>query len=203
MRDEKREVTRLQGALADSAKEHRLAISRLQTEYANEIAKRDAEAERRIAVSDHGSALVAEAESLRSVLELKSEEVAALRAENDSLRRQLDAKNKLEQRVLTLEARCEDLKEQLITREGNERSLSHDNQLLLESYHQISKLNERHHQRIEELEWRLRQKNKGKSFTNQTQSLNNSTRSYNSERDKSSNHQNWVSVIKRLTPSRG
>lgn len=65
----------------------------------------------------------------------------------------------LEQRVESLEAKCEDLKAQLQSKEIYERQISHENEVLLDSYHEASKHNKRLTQRNEELLWRLRQRN--------------------------------------------
>ncbi|XP_034949752.1 formin-J-like isoform X2 [Chelonus insularis] len=108
--------------------------------------------------NDQVATLRAEIWSLRSVLELRSQENASMRSENEILRRDVEGKETLEQRVETLEARCEDLKAQLQGKESYERQLSHQNEILLGSFHEISKQNKRLMQRNEELQWRLRQK---------------------------------------------
>lgn len=74
-------------------------------------------------------------------------------------RRELEGKQVLEQRVESLEARCEDLKAQLQSKEIYERRITHENEVLLDSYHEASKHNKRLSQRNEELLWRLRQRN--------------------------------------------
>lgn len=76
-----------------------------------------------------------------------------------SCRRELEGKQMLEQRVESLEAKCEDLKAQLQSKEIYERQISHENEVLLDSYHEASKHNKRLTQRNEELLWRLRQRN--------------------------------------------
>ncbi|XP_015121424.1 uncharacterized protein LOC107044154 [Diachasma alloeum] len=109
--------------------------------------------------SDQSSSLHAEVWSLRSVLELRSQENASMRSEIEILRRDVEGKDTLEQKVESLEARCEDLKAQLQSKESYERTLSHQNEILLGSFHEVSKHNKRLTQRNEELQWRLRQKN--------------------------------------------
>ncbi|KAK0076857.1 hypothetical protein PV325_004759 [Microctonus aethiopoides] len=109
--------------------------------------------------NDQIATLSAEIWSLRSVLEIRSQENSTMRSENEILRRNCEGKEQLEQRVESLEARCEDLKAQLQTKESYERQLSHQNEILLGSFHEISKHNKRLTQRNEELQWRLRQKN--------------------------------------------
>lgn len=109
--------------------------------------------------NDQSETLRAEVWSLRSVLELQSQKNSAMRSEIDILRRDVEGKDLLGQRVETLEARCEDLKAQLQSKESYERQISHQNEILLGSFHDVSKHNKRLTQRNEELQWRLRQKN--------------------------------------------
>ncbi|KAK0174511.1 hypothetical protein PV327_010272 [Microctonus hyperodae] len=109
--------------------------------------------------NDQIATLSAEIWSLRSVLEIRSQENSSMRSENEILRRNCEGKEQLEQRVESLEARCEDLKAQLQTKESYERQLSHQNEILLASFHEKSKQSKRLTQRNEELQWRLRQKN--------------------------------------------
>ncbi|XP_048505880.1 uncharacterized protein LOC105691641 isoform X2 [Athalia rosae] len=150
---------RLQDSINNSDKELQVTIARLRTEHEADIMRKEAETDRRSVVHDQGAALRAEAESLRTVLELRSQEIAALRAENDNLRREVEIKDALEAKVIALEARSEDLKAQLQRKETFERQLSHENKVLLESFHQESKQNKRLSQHNEELQWRLRQNN--------------------------------------------
>lgn len=144
--------------LNDATKDHRATIARLRAEQDSELARKDAEAMRRSVVHDQGAVLTAEIESLRSVLELKSQENAVLRSELDSFKRDVEDKDALQLRLDTLEARCEDLKAQLQYKDNFERQISHENEVLHESMHQVSKHNKRLAQRNEELQWRLRQK---------------------------------------------
>nr|XP_031845171.1 uncharacterized protein LOC116432429 isoform X2 [Nomia melanderi]XP_031845172.1 uncharacterized protein LOC116432429 isoform X2 [Nomia melanderi]XP_031845173.1 uncharacterized protein LOC116432429 isoform X2 [Nomia melanderi]XP_031845174.1 uncharacterized protein LOC116432429 isoform X2 [Nomia melanderi]XP_031845176.1 uncharacterized protein LOC116432429 isoform X2 [Nomia melanderi]XP_031845177.1 uncharacterized protein LOC116432429 isoform X2 [Nomia melanderi]XP_031845178.1 uncharacterize len=157
--ERRRFESRLRDTLNETAKEHRAAMVKLRSEQEAEYARRESELKRRSVVHDQGAALTAEVESLRSVLEIRSQENAALRSELDNIRREIEDKEALQQRVDTLEARCEDLKAQLQCKESLERQISHDNEVLHESIHQISKQNKRLAQRNEELQWRLRQKN--------------------------------------------
>ncbi|XP_017767463.1 PREDICTED: uncharacterized protein LOC108556049 isoform X2 [Eufriesea mexicana] len=150
---------RLRDSLNEAAKEHRAAIVKLRAEQEAELIRKEGEFKRRSVVHDQGAALTAEVESLRSVLEIKSQENAALRSDLDNIRREIEDKEALQQRADTLEARCEDLKAQLQCKEALERQISHDNEVLHESIHQVSKQNKRLAQRNEELQWRLRQKN--------------------------------------------
>ncbi|XP_017878019.1 uncharacterized protein LOC108623762 [Ceratina calcarata] len=150
---------RLRDSLNEAAKEHRAAVTKLRAEQEAELLRKESEFKRKSVVHDQGAALIAEVESLRSVLEIKSQEIAALRSELDNSRREIEDKEALQQRVDAFEARCEDLKAQIQCKETLERQLSHDNELLHESIHQISKQNKRLSQRNEELQWRLRQKN--------------------------------------------
>ncbi|XP_033336919.2 toucan isoform X2 [Megalopta genalis] len=145
--------------LSEAAKEHRAALTKLRAEQEAEYTRREADLKRRSVVHDQGAALTAEVESLRSVLEIRSQEIALLRSELDNSRREIEDKDALQQRVDTLEARCEDLKAQIQCKESLERQIAHENEVLHESIHQISKQNKRLAQRNEELQWRLRQKN--------------------------------------------
>lgn len=157
--ERRRYEVRLRDSLNEAAKEQRATIAKLRAEQEAELLRREAEFKRRSVVHDQGAALTAEVESLRSVLEIRSQENAALRSDLDNIRREIEDKEALQQRVDTLEARCEDLKAQLQCKEALERQMSHNNEVLHESFHQISKQNKRLAQRNEELQWRLRQKN--------------------------------------------
>lgn len=143
--------------LDEIMREHRATIAKLRAEHVNELARK--EEMRRSVVHDQGAALMAEIESLRSVLELKSQDNAALRSELDSYRRDIEEKDALQTRLDMAEARCEDLKAQLQRKESFERQVSHENEMLHESIHQVSKHNKRLSQRNEELQWKLRNKN--------------------------------------------
>ncbi|XP_070171589.1 titin homolog isoform X1 [Polyergus mexicanus] len=143
--------------LEEITREHRATIAKLRAEHVNELARK--EEMRRSVVHDQGAALMAEIESLRSVLELKSQENAAVRSELDSYRRDIEEKDALQIRLDMAEARCEDLKAQLQRKESFERQVSHENEMLHESIHQVSKHNKRLSQRNEELQWKLRNKN--------------------------------------------
>ncbi|XP_071561547.1 uncharacterized protein Toc isoform X2 [Temnothorax nylanderi] len=143
--------------LDEVTREHRATIAKLRAEQINELTRK--EEMRRSVVHDQGAALMAEIESLRSVLELKSQENAALRSELDSYRRDIEQKDALQMRLDMAEARCEDLKAQLQRKESFERQISHENEMLHESIHQVSKHNKRLSQRNEELQWKLRNKN--------------------------------------------
>ncbi|KZC09012.1 Microtubule-associated tumor suppressor 1, partial [Dufourea novaeangliae] len=151
--------SRMKDTLIEAEKEHRAAVMKLRAELEAEFYRKETELKRRSVVNDQGAALIAEVESLRSVLEIRSQENAAFRSELDNIRREIEDKDALQQRVDSLEARCEDLKAQLQCKESLERQISHDNEVLHESIHQISKQNKRLAQRNEELQWRLRQKN--------------------------------------------
>jgi len=143
--------------LEEVTREHRATIAKLRAEQINELSRK--EETRRSVVHDQGAALMAEIESLRSVLELRSQENAALRSELDSYRRDIEEKDALQMRLDMAEARCEDLKAQLQRKESFERQVSHENEMLHESIHQVSKHNKRLSQRNEELQWKLRNKN--------------------------------------------
>ena len=78
----------LECRLQESTKEHRAAIARLQFEHEAELARvKEAETDnRRMFVHDQGAVLMAEADSLRTVLDLRSKEIAGLRSEIEVLR---------------------------------------------------------------------------------------------------------------------
>ncbi|KAK1126073.1 hypothetical protein K0M31_004715 [Melipona bicolor] len=159
LQEERRKCVRLRDSLNEAVKEHRAAVTKLRAEQEAELIRRETEFKRRSVVHDQGATLTAEVESLRSVLEIRSQENATLRSDLDNIKREIEDKEALQQRVDTLEARCEDLKAQLQCKEALERQISHDNEMLHESIHQVSKQNKRLAQRNEELQWRLRQKN--------------------------------------------
>ncbi|XP_029157633.1 STE20-like serine/threonine-protein kinase isoform X1 [Nylanderia fulva] len=143
--------------LDEIMREHRATIAKLRAEHVNELARK--EEMKRSLVHDQGAGLMAEIESLRTVLDLKSKDNAALRSELDSYRRDIEEKDALQMRLDMAEARCEDLKAQLQRKDSFERQVSHENEMLHESIHQVSKHNKRLSQRNEELQWKLRNKN--------------------------------------------
>ncbi|KAJ9583614.1 hypothetical protein L9F63_022037, partial [Diploptera punctata] len=98
-----------------------------------------------------------EVESLRTVLDLRHEELQDLRKQNALLIRQAEELPIALQRVAALEAKVEDLQVQLEVKTNLERQLSHDNRLLMESIHQGSKQNKRLSLHNEELQWKLKQ----------------------------------------------
>ena len=73
--------------------------------------------------------LLAEVESLRTVLEIKSQENSQLRSEVEMLRREIEEKEMVKMKCEQMEARCEDLTAQLQGREEVERQLSHENEV--------------------------------------------------------------------------
>ncbi|XP_031782350.1 general transcriptional corepressor trfA isoform X2 [Nasonia vitripennis] len=162
--EERHRVETLQDSLQEKEREQRLALERLNSEHELELAHARTVA----AQTQEQGALLAEVESLRTVLEIRSQENSQLRSEVDILRRELDDKEALKLRCESLEARCEDLKAQLQSKESIERQLAQDKEVLMGSIHQMSKQNKRLSQRNEELLWRLRQKSEVVSvLTNQ------------------------------------
>ena len=135
-----------QSALAKVVAEHEVYVSRLKSEIEGARTTRD-----------HHS-LLAEVESLRTVLEIRGQESLSLRSEVDHLRRELEDKEFLKQRLEAAEARCEDLDAQLRTKESLERQLAQENKLLLEQNELCTVQNERLSQKNEELYWRLRRR---------------------------------------------
>ncbi|PSN50249.1 hypothetical protein C0J52_02375, partial [Blattella germanica] len=98
-----------------------------------------------------------EVESLRTVLDLRHEELQDLRKQNAVLIREAEELPVALQKVAALEAKVEDLQEQLEKKTSVERQLSQDNRLLMESFHQESKQNKRLSLHNEELQWKLKQ----------------------------------------------
>ncbi|XP_069676796.1 restin homolog isoform X2 [Periplaneta americana] len=98
-----------------------------------------------------------EVESLRTVLDLRHEELQELRKQNAILIREAEELPIALQRVAALEAKVEDLQVQLQMKTNLERQLSQDNRLLMESFHQESKQNKRLSLHNEELQWKLKQ----------------------------------------------
>ena len=98
-----------------------------------------------------------EVESLRTVLDLRHEELQELRKQNAFLTREAEELPVALQRVTALEAKVEDLQVQLKVKTGIERQLSQDNRLLMESFHQESKQSKRLSLHNEELQWKLKQ----------------------------------------------
>jgi hypothetical protein len=99
-----------------------------------------------------------EVESLRTVLDLRHEELQELRKQNARLTREAEEELPIAlQRVAALEAKVEDLRVQLQMKTNLERQLSEHNRLLMESVHQESKQSKRLMLRSEELQWKLKQ----------------------------------------------
>jgi myosin heavy subunit len=96
-----------------------------------------------------------EVESLETVLELRHEQLQQLRKKNEILTRGAEDLPVALKRVSALEAKVEDLQEQLKLKTGFERELSHNNRLLMESFHQESKKSKRLSLQNEELQWKL------------------------------------------------
>lgn len=98
-----------------------------------------------------------EVESLRTVLDLRHEELQELRKQNALLTREAEELPVALQRVAALEAKVEDLQVQLQVKTNLERQLSQDKRLLMESFHKESKQNKRLSLHNEELQWKLKQ----------------------------------------------
>jgi hypothetical protein len=106
----------------------------------------------------HCKKLEDEVESLRTVLELRHEELQELRKQKALLTREAEEELPVAlQRAAALEAKVEDLKVQLQLKTNLERQLSEHNRLLMESVHQESKQSQRLLLRSEELQWKLKQ----------------------------------------------
>ncbi|XP_039283919.1 uncharacterized protein LOC111051723 isoform X2 [Nilaparvata lugens] len=98
-----------------------------------------------------------EVESLRTVLELRSSELQELRKQNEILQVDAELLPPTMQKLMTAQARVEDLQVQLERRTNAEKQLIQENRLLIESVHQESKQKKRLSQHNEELQWKLKQ----------------------------------------------
>lgn len=115
----------LEKSLADRERQHRETLDRLVAEHEIELNQVRAQAQQ---PREHGS-LLAEIESLRTVLELRSQEYASLRSEADLLRREMDDKEIIRHKYESVQARCEDLQAQLQSKEEVERKLLHEHEV--------------------------------------------------------------------------
>lgn len=173
----------LEESLARCEREHRETLERIAVEHEAELNHARSQAQQ---PREHAS-LLAEIESLRTVLELRSQEYATLRSEADLLRREMDDKEVIRHKYESVQARCEDLQAQLQSKEEAERKLLHEHEVLMGSIHQMSKQTKRLNQKNEELYWRLRHKNETMSaLQNQLvphQPVSRLSRSLDSEND--------------------
>lgn len=108
-------------------REHRETLDRLVVEPEIELNQTRAQVQQ---PREHGS-LLAEIESLRTVLELRSQEYSTLRSEADLLRREMDDKEVIRHKYESLQARCEDLQAQLQSKEEIERKLLQEHEVIL------------------------------------------------------------------------
>ncbi|XP_047001398.1 microtubule-associated tumor suppressor candidate 2 homolog isoform X1 [Schistocerca americana] len=98
-----------------------------------------------------------EVRSLRTVLDLRHEELAEVRKQNAELAKDAGELPGALQRIATLQARVEDLQEQLQHKVDFERQLSQENRKLNESFHHVAVQKQRLSQHNEELQWKLKQ----------------------------------------------
>ncbi|XP_067009986.1 uncharacterized protein [Anabrus simplex] len=98
-----------------------------------------------------------EVHSLQTVLELKHNELQELRRQNAKLTREADQLPGALQRNAALEARVEDLQEQLTVKASYERQLSEEHRRMVESLQQEAKQKNRLSLHNEELQWKLKQ----------------------------------------------
>ncbi|XP_014230996.1 uncharacterized protein DDB_G0284459-like isoform X3 [Trichogramma pretiosum] len=156
--EERQRAEDLQNSLQKNEQQQREALERIEHEYKKELEKA-LEAQQVASVPRSRNQLVAEVESLQTVVDIRSQENAQLRLEVDRLRRELDEREKLQMRYEQMEARCEDLKAQLQSKETNERQLMHENEVLQASSYELKKQARRLTQKNEELLYKLRTRN--------------------------------------------
>ncbi|XP_063700185.1 uncharacterized protein LOC134830580 [Culicoides brevitarsis] len=111
------------------------------------------------------STLQDEVESLRCVLDLKQNEIAELRKQNQEMQRAVDDHNSLAMKYASAESRLEDLKVQLQCKIGQEQELLDKIKQLEEKYNQETKTKSRLSQHNEELQYRLKQNSEKFSAT--------------------------------------
>ena len=99
---------------------------------------------------------MAEVDSLKAVLEMKTEEIHALRLEKAKLEDKLDEFDRMKLDFGKVTAQLEDLKAQLNEKQVVERKLSEENRQLYDSVERELNAKRRLTMEKEELEWRMR-----------------------------------------------
>ena len=99
---------------------------------------------------------MAEVDSLKAVLEMKTEEIHALRLEKAKLEDKLDEFDRMKLDFGKVTAQLEDLKAQLNEKQVVERKLSEENRQLYDSVERELNSKRRLTMEKEELEWRMR-----------------------------------------------
>ena len=99
---------------------------------------------------------MAEVDSLKAVLEMKTEEIHALRLEKAKLEDKLEEFDRMKLDFGKVTAQLEDLKAQLNDKQALERKLSEENRHLYDSMERELNAKRRITMEKEELEWRMR-----------------------------------------------
>ena len=99
---------------------------------------------------------MAEVDSLKAVLEMKTEEIHALRLEKAKLEDKLEEFDRMKLDFGKVTAQLEDLKAQLNEKQVVERKLSEENRQLYDSVERELNAKRRITMEKEELEWRIR-----------------------------------------------
>ena len=100
--------------------------------------------------------VMAEVDSLKAVLEMKTEEIHALRLEKAKLEDKLEEFDRMRLDFGKVTAQLEDLKAQLNDKQALERKLSEENRHLYDSMERELNAKRRITMEKEELEWRMR-----------------------------------------------
>ena len=102
------------------------------------------------------SKVIAEVDSLKAVLEMKTEEIHALRLEKAKLEDKLEDFDRMKVNVHKVSAQMEDLKAQLNEKQVLERKLSEENRQLYNSMEREMNAKRRLTMEKEELEWKMK-----------------------------------------------
>ncbi|XP_023234351.1 restin homolog isoform X2 [Centruroides sculpturatus] len=98
-----------------------------------------------------------EVDSLKTVLDMKRNEIHALRKENLEMKKELEKLPVAKEKIKMLQAKAEDLQALVNEKVQKERQLSCDHESLKESFEKESKVNKRLSMENEELLWKLKQ----------------------------------------------
>lgn len=102
------------------------------------------------------SKVIAEVDSLKAVLEMRTEEIHALRLEKAKLEDKLDDFDRMKISLNKVTAQMEDLKAQLNEKQVLERKLSEENRQLYNSMEREKNVQRRLTMEKEELEWKMK-----------------------------------------------
>ena len=102
------------------------------------------------------SKVLAEVDSLKAVLEMRTEEIHALRLEKAKLEDKLDDFDRMKISLNKVTAQMEDLKAQLNEKQALERKLSEENRQLYNNMEREKNAQRRLTMEKEELEWKMK-----------------------------------------------